>query len=76
MTSTTQKQAGLTLDNAGQFVTVEGKQLGIFAHKKVSRGRARYQYRDASGALYASGMGPGEFVKSFWFRDDFDQAAL
>lgn len=58
----------ITLDNRGQFVTTEGKQLGVIATQE----RGRWQYRSVElGTLYASGMTPSEFVHRFWSRDDF-----
>lgn len=59
---------GITLDNSGQFVTLTGKQLGVYARQTK---RGRWEYKDAAGHLYGSGMAPSAFVKSFWLRDDF-----
>lgn len=57
----------ITLDSNNQFVTADGKELGVFMTKK----RGRYLYRDVTGTLYGSGMPPAEFVRLFWKRDDF-----
>lgn len=57
----------IRFDTHKQFVTTEGKALGVY----VSLKRGRYQYRDEKGNLYASGMAPAAFVKRFWLRDDF-----
>lgn len=57
----------MKLDHNGQFVTLDGKETGVY----TSRSRGRWQYRSASGTLYASGMTPGEFVLKFWMRSDF-----
>ena len=57
----------VTLDNHNQFVTTEGKQLGVYLFSKGTR----FQFRTASGILLASGMTPAEFVKRFWHRDDY-----
>ena len=54
----------------GFFVnTAKDTVTGIHASKKKNR----WQYRmgGKSGKLVASGMEPAEFVKQFWFRDDF-----
>jgi hypothetical protein len=58
----------MKLDTHGQFVTLDGKKLGVIAIKK----RGRWLYKSATtGTVYASGVTPKEFVKRFWFRDDF-----
>lgn len=44
----------------------DGASLGVAATRK----RGRWQYRGvATGALYASGMTPAEFVSKFWFSE-------
>ena len=48
----------------GRFTSIKrGKELSIVAKKS----RGRWQYRDESGKLYASGMEPAEFVAQFWY---------
>lgn len=59
----------LTLDTHGQFITTEGKTLGIVARQTKA---GRWQYRNAdNGNLYASGMTPDKFALDFWYREDF-----
>ena len=58
----------MKLDTHKQFVTLEGKALGVFAAQTKS---GRWQYRSESGKIIASGMTPAQFVKAFWYRDDF-----
>lgn len=43
-----------------------GKQLGIVA-KQTRAGR--WQYRDTTGKLVASGVDPRTFAKQFWFAE-------
>lgn len=57
----------MKLDHNGQFITLGGKETGVYASKV----RGRWQYRSASGTLYASGKEPGVFVLKFWMRSDF-----
>lgn len=61
----------ITLDDSHQFVTGDGKQLGVFVHAKTVKGRTRYLYRTGSGTPLASGMPPAQFVGEFWHRDDY-----
>lgn len=58
----------ITLDTHNQFVTTEGKQLGVSLHVK----KGRSQFRDSeTGTLLASGMTPQRFCAVFWYRDDY-----
>lgn len=58
----------MRLDNDGQFWNIaKNAGTGVYATQK----RGRWQYRTASGNLLASGMAPAAFVKSFWYRNDF-----
>lgn len=58
----------MKLDTNNQFVTLEGKALGVYVHRAKN---GRYRYRMQNGTILASGMPPTGFVKSFWGRDDF-----
>jgi hypothetical protein len=56
-----------------QFVTGEGKELGVFATFK----RGRWQYRNGpktTDQLIASGMKPSLFTQTFWMRNDFEES--
>ena len=58
----------MKLDRNNQFVTLDGKALGVYAYRAKN---GRYQYKMQSGTILASGMSPAAFVKQFWGRDDF-----
>lgn len=62
----------MKLDQYGQFVNLRtGKGAGVWATKV--KGRWQYRMGPLKGdALLASGMEPAAFVKSFWYRDDFE----
>lgn len=58
------------LDENNQFVSAKGP-TGVYATKTP---KGRWQFRMGSlksDTLLASGITPAQFVKSFWYRDDF-----
>lgn len=61
----------MKLDPTGQFITLDGVAMGVYATR--SKG-GRWRYSDSSGHLYGSGMTPRQFVKKFWFRDYTEDA--
>lgn len=49
------------------------KPMGIHA-KQNRAGRWQFRMGDAKGKLIASGITPAEFARTFWYRDDFEEA--
>ena len=51
------------------------KDTPMGVHAKQSRaGRWQFRMSDAKGKMVASGMAPAEFARTFWLRDDFEEA--
>lgn len=62
----------LTIKNEHFYDTVKDKVIDV--HAKQTRA-GRWQYRAGRGGkVIASGMAPAEFARSFWYRDDFQEA--
>lgn len=59
----------MKINDEGFFESAKGA-TGV--HVKRVKGRWQYRSGGPKGHLLASGMAPGEFCKSFWFRDDYE----
>lgn len=64
----------LTLKDNYFYDTNKNRALSVYA-KQTRAGRWQFRMEDAKGKILASGITPAQFVKQFWFRDDFTEEA-
>lgn len=64
----------LTIKNNYFIDTTKNRALSVYA-KQNRAGRWQFRMGDAKGKIIASGITPAQFVKQFWFRDDFTEKA-
>ena len=57
--------------NADGFFVITETDKVTSVHASQKRGRWQYRHGGKTGKLIASGESPAEFIRRFWFRDDY-----